>query len=53
VTDLDAGPVVAQVRVAVLPDDDAESLAQRVLEREHALYVEALTRCLGDNAPTP
>lgn len=52
VAELDAGPVIAQVRVAVLPDDDAESLAQRVLEREHALYVEALTRCLGDNAPT-
>ena len=48
--DLDAGPVIVQARVPVLMDDDVPTLAARVLEREHALYVEALTRCLGDNA---
>ena len=40
--DLEGGPVIAQVRVAVLPGDDAESLARRVLAREHPLLVETL-----------
>jgi folate-dependent phosphoribosylglycinamide formyltransferase PurN len=40
--DLDAGPVLAQRRVAVLADDDAQSLAQRVLAVEHRLLVETL-----------
>jgi phosphoribosylglycinamide formyltransferase 1 len=38
VTDeLDGGPVIAQIRVAVRPDDDEASLAARVLAREHRL----------------
>ena len=40
--DLDAGPVVAQAKVKILPRDDAESLAERVLEEEHRLYPLAL-----------
>lgn len=36
---LDAGPVIAQVRVPVLAGDDAVALSQRVLAREHALLV--------------
>ena len=36
--DLDGGPVIAQDQVNVLPDDTAESLARRVLEREHIIY---------------
>ena len=36
--DLDCGPVIAQDSVYVLPDDTAESLAKRVLEREHIIY---------------
>ena len=36
--DLDGGPVIAQDSVHVLPDDTAESLAKRVLEREHIIY---------------
>lgn len=40
--DLDAGPVLAQSRVRIRPRDDAESLAARVLEAEHALYPQAL-----------
>ena len=35
---LDDGPVLAQTRVAILPDDTAESLAARVLIAEHQLY---------------
>ncbi len=39
---VDQGPVLAQARVPVLPDDTAGSLAQRVLAAEHALYPRAL-----------
>lgn len=39
---LDAGPILAQVRVPVRPDDDAESLAARVLVEEHRLLVETI-----------
>lgn len=35
--ELDGGPLIAQARVAVQPDDDAPRLAARVLEREHRL----------------
>jgi formyltetrahydrofolate-dependent phosphoribosylglycinamide formyltransferase len=35
---LDDGPVLAQARVKIMPRDDAESLAARVLEAEHQLY---------------
>ena len=40
--DLDSGPVLAQAKVKILPRDDADSLAARVLEAEHALYPLAL-----------
>jgi len=40
--DLDGGPVIAQVRVPVQAGDNAESLARRVLAREHPLLIEAL-----------
>ena len=39
VTDeLDGGPVIAQARVKVLDNDNAESLAKRVLAEEHKLF---------------
>jgi phosphoribosylglycinamide formyltransferase 1 len=40
--DLDSGPVLAQASVRILPRDDADALAARVLEAEHALYPLAL-----------
>jgi phosphoribosylglycinamide formyltransferase-1 len=40
--DLDGGPVIAQARVPVLPGDDPDALAGRVLELEHPLMVAAL-----------
>jgi phosphoribosylglycinamide formyltransferase 1 len=40
--DLDSGPVIAQEKVRILPRDDADSLAARVLEAEHRLYPIAL-----------
>jgi phosphoribosylglycinamide formyltransferase-1 len=36
---LDAGPVIAQARIAVRPGETPASLAARVLEREHPLLV--------------
>jgi phosphoribosylglycinamide formyltransferase-1 len=40
--ELDGGPVIVQARVPVLPDDDPDTLAARVLEREHRLYPQAI-----------
>jgi phosphoribosylglycinamide formyltransferase 1 len=40
--ELDAGPILAQARVPVLPEDDAASLAARVLKEEHRIYPQAL-----------
>ena len=36
--ELDGGPLVLQVRVQVLADDDAATLAARVLREEHRIY---------------
>jgi phosphoribosylglycinamide formyltransferase-1 len=35
---VDQGPILGQAAVPVMPDDDAETLAARVLEAEHRLY---------------
>jgi len=40
--ELDGGPIVEQARVAILPNDTAETLAARVLIEEHRLYPRAL-----------
>jgi len=39
---VDAGPVILQAVVPVLPTDTAESLSARILEQEHRIYPEAL-----------
>lgn len=36
--DLDHGPIIAQVAVPVMEDDNEVTLGQRVLEQEHQLY---------------
>jgi len=35
--DVDAGPIIAQIRVKVMPGDTPEALQARVLEQEHVL----------------
>lgn len=62
---LDDGPLIAQAEVPVRPDDDAASLAARVLTREHEIYPLALRlmaegrltiegeTCLIDGRPGP
>jgi phosphoribosylglycinamide formyltransferase-1 len=50
--DLDAGPLLGQARVPVLPGDTADTLAARVLVQEHRLYPAVLRRfAAGDRAP--
>ena len=50
--DLDAGPVLGQSRVPVLPGDDVERLSDRVLVQEHRLYPMVLRRfVVGDRRP--
>jgi len=41
--ELDGGPVIAQTRLAVEPDDTPSSLAARVLAREHVLLPQVVT----------
>jgi phosphoribosylglycinamide formyltransferase 1 len=36
--ELDSGPIVAQAAVPVLPDDDEDALAERILGAEHVIY---------------
>lgn len=45
--DLDAGPIIAQCAVSVLPSDTPESLAARILAEEHKLYPEAIRLLLA------
>ncbi len=39
---IDSGPIIMQRAVGVLPEDDAETLAARILVQEHQIYAEAL-----------
>ena len=39
---LDQGPIVIQAAVPVMPDDDAQQLAARVLAQEHRIYPRAV-----------
>jgi phosphoribosylglycinamide formyltransferase 1 len=47
VPELDAGTVVAQVVIPVVPGDTPESLAGRLLQREHALLVACAALAAG------
>lgn len=42
--DLDAGPILGQAQVPILPDDTADTLSARVLVQEHKLYPAVLRR---------
>lgn len=47
---LDSGPVILQARVPIEKDDDATTLAARVLEKEHIIYPLALRWVLEGSA---
>lgn len=45
--DVDAGPILAQAAVEVLPDDDADSLHERIKVVERELYVRTIKDILA------
>jgi phosphoribosylglycinamide formyltransferase-1 len=49
-SEMDAGPIIAQAAVPVLPGDTPELLAARVLAAEHRLYPAALALVARDQA---
>jgi formyltetrahydrofolate-dependent phosphoribosylglycinamide formyltransferase len=49
----DRGAILAQARVPVLPGDDAERLAARVLEAEHRLLPAAVLAAAAAGRPVP
>ena len=48
--ELDDGPIVLQEKVPVLVDDDAKTLAKRVLVEEHQLYPNAIKKIIQERA---
>lgn len=44
----DSGPIVLQRRVPILPGDDPETLAARILREEHRAYPAAIRRLLAE-----
>ncbi len=49
----DTGPVIAQSRVPVLPDDTPQTLAARVLEAEHELFPAVLQKIAAGEIRIP
>ncbi len=46
---VDTGPVIAQVSVAVRPDDDEASLRERIQAAEKPLYVQAIRELISEH----
>ena len=44
---LDHGVIILQKTVPVLPEDDAHTLSERILEQEHIAYSEAIDRVIS------
>jgi phosphoribosylglycinamide formyltransferase-1 len=44
--EVDAGPILAQAAVPVLPDDDEETLHERIKEVERTLYPDTIKAIL-------
>jgi phosphoribosylglycinamide formyltransferase-1 len=51
--DVDQGPILAQRRVPVRPDDTVESLRERIQAEEHSLLPEVVRRIAGQPLPLP
>ena len=49
----DTGPVIAQARVPVEPLDTPETLAARVLQREHTFFAETLQKIVTEEIILP
>jgi phosphoribosylglycinamide formyltransferase 1 len=48
IAEMDAGPIIAQAAVPVLPGDTVESLSRRILEQEHQIYSKAIQQILHE-----
>jgi phosphoribosylglycinamide formyltransferase-1 len=48
--ELDAGPILLQAAVPVLPDDTVDALSARILKEEHRLYAEAIRMVLSGSS---
>jgi phosphoribosylglycinamide formyltransferase-1 len=46
--ELDGGPAIIQARVPILPEDTPETLAARILEQEHKIFIEAVRLLCSD-----
>jgi phosphoribosylglycinamide formyltransferase-1 len=49
-SELDAGPIIGQAAVPVLPTDNVDALSARILEQEHKLYPECLRLVIDGRA---
>ncbi|MEK7724173.1 MAG: formyltransferase family protein, partial [Acidobacteriota bacterium] len=47
--ELDHGAIIAQKVVEVNDNDTSETLSARILENEHALYIEAIAKIVAGN----
>jgi phosphoribosylglycinamide formyltransferase-1 len=47
--EVDGGPIILQSTVPVLDEDDAASLSERILEKEHIIYPEAIRLIIEKN----
>ena len=47
-SEYDSGPILAQVRVPILPEDDVDAIEQRVKQAEKGLLVDTLRRISRD-----
>ncbi len=48
--ELDAGPILRQAAVPVLPGDTVDTLSARILKAEHRLYSDAIKAVLAESA---
>ncbi len=49
----DNGPILAQETVPVLKDDTVNTLAERVLKKEHSLYSKTIAQIISGEIPLP
>jgi phosphoribosylglycinamide formyltransferase-1 len=44
--EMDSGPIILQSKVEILPNETKETLAAKILQKEHEIYPQALKTCL-------